>query len=184
MATTPDGQQEHSGVHVLDVATGELQWTRDVGPVREYTSYTEIVAHVTGNLLHLPIPGPETVTLNLDTAEVLWESDGAWPLGGSQESLVMTDGQSVYPVDPVTGETLSEPRALQLVDKADGLISIDAADTVIAPTIDGIAFLDPTTGRTSELHPTGVPLNRVILRGELLIVATQDRGVLTIDLNP
>lgn len=180
--TTPDGDQQHSGVHALDVETGELLWTRDVGPALEDTSFTEIVTQSTGNLVHVPLPGPATATLNADTGDLVWETTDTWPLGGSDESLVMTDGQRTYAVDPGSGITLANGPTIDIPDNATWLIGIDNRDTILVPTREGAAAVDPASAQLSQHHPIPARTNRIILRGDILIVATQDRGVLAIDL--
>ena len=126
----------------LDIATGEEQWTREVGPSASVEAYDDIV--VISDKTHFEV-------YDAETGDLRFERDGSLADVTRYGTLLLADGEVVTALDPATGDVWWD---------ADGALGTFCRDIVIvvAPNSDEsgdqpFAVLDQRTGAERWTSP-------------------------------
>ena len=159
-AVTPSTSIEHTAADAaggqfrlsrFDIATGDEQWSREVGPSASVDAYDDIV--VVSDKSHFEVYDAATGALR-------FERDGSVADVNRYGTLLLADGSVVTALDPVTGEVRWE---------ADGALGAFCRDIVIV-----VAPIGDDTGRSALRRPR--PQHRRRALDESRAVRSAQRG--------
>lgn len=111
VATTLSYPESASGnmIHALDVGTGEIRWTRDLGGKQSFSFFSNVVVD---DVLIVRVPDGGMKGLNIGDGSELWTYPHGDPLAVSSEGSVYGFDGGILKLDPLTGEAIS------LIDRA------------------------------------------------------------------
>jgi outer membrane protein assembly factor BamB len=166
------GSAEGNVVHAVDLATGGIRWTSDLGGDQYFTVHKSLIATGVAAIDQLD----RTVALNLADGSFVWEMSDGHPLGYAPSgNLLLAAAGGLVEVEPATGTTLRtvsvdwEPSA-ELKPRS----AVALGDCLVVSSVRKVAGYSSDGALLWSLSASGTIVDFPVVMEEALVVAIGD----------
>ena len=163
-------------VYALELASGELMWSTDLGGSQGYFELAPVVADTT-----VVVRAAGLVGLDLATGAVRWKRSGSWPLAAAHGRVYVADESDLLILEELTGQPLGDT---DLADLPDGILFTTVlGGQLIVVGVESVLALALDSGALAWRHTMRGLATDATLAADTLVVATGDQAATAIDLS-